>query len=97
MRTARRACLVALIALAFFGCGGPSLQELRTRFAFETGCPEDRITTTQLRGANNPTAPGHGAQYGVSGCGERAVYVYDYNRGWMNDTRGGEEAASTAE
>lgn len=93
MRVDRRLplALVLLIALGAMACGGTRIRELHTRFAFETGCPEDQITSTRLRRGTGPS----GAQYGVSGCGHRAVYVYDYERGWLNNSSS--EQAAQAE
>jgi hypothetical protein len=98
MRTIAVVCLLLPVALGFLACGGPlPVQQLRSRFAFETDCPEQQITTVELRaGSSNPGIRHIGAQYGVSGCGRRAVYVYS-NHGWLNDTSGetsgGEEDA----
>jgi len=76
---------LALIVLA--GCG-PNLSELRTRAAFDLECSEEQLSLAKLRSGD---ASGRGAQYGVTGCGKRSVYVNVQGAGWVNDTAGGEE------
>jgi hypothetical protein len=62
-RWAGAVCLVGVVAAV--GCGGASVEQLRTRAAFDLQCPESSITLVHLDERTQ----------GVTGCGQRATYV----------------------
>ena len=65
------------------GCGkvdvfcndGPSWGSLRTRAAFDFGCPAKIVEVTII---DNLT-------YGVTGCGQKATYKFAYGAGFVSD------------
>lgn len=59
------------------GVGGED--KLRQRSSFDFDCPATEITLQVL--AKNGAHP---TQYGVTGCGKRAVYVL-HDSGWVKD------------
>jgi len=60
---ARDAFVTLLLGAA--GCGGATLGQLRTRAAFDLGCPEDRMEVVTIDARTS----------GVRGCGRQATYV----------------------
>ena len=56
--------------------------DVLSRAAFELDCAVDRVQITDL------TPKNRGLMYssvGVTGCGRKAVYVYVFNQGWVNN------------
>lgn len=70
-------------AAANLGCGGMYNQEakddLARRVQFEMNCPKDRLRFTPL-----DSTQGFITSYGVSGCGQKAVYVYVQDKWVLN-------------
>jgi len=48
------------------------------RASFEMECPENQLQVTEL-GKDS-------ASVGVTGCGKKAVFVYLYGSGWVNNS-----------
>lgn len=67
-----------LAFVILLGCGASEFDQLRSRAAFEFDCPEREIQIKNLDDESNA--------FGVSGCGKRAVYLYDcpdYDCRWI--------------
>lgn len=66
-----------------------SIERTRQRAAFETGCPEEQIVTSNLGGGS----------IGVEACGQRLVYIVDApcltDRYWTGYTRTAAMASCT--
>jgi hypothetical protein len=85
--------LLTTIILVGVGCGGVNMKtQLRTRAAFDFGCPAEKLTLTEL---DNPGWSADSGLIGVDGCGKRATYVSDRGTWIMNTASGKAEAAPT--
>jgi tetratricopeptide (TPR) repeat protein len=67
--------VAALLSIAMVGCGGAPLSVLRSRATFDLNCPRDALELLEIE--RGGAEYGHGAIYGVLGCGRRATYIYN--------------------
>ncbi len=74
---------MVLPIVAFAGCVPTAPEgQLRTRAAFDLKCSEGDLSVADLGGGVGDSQ--HGATRGVTGCGQRATYIYDgYRRAWL--------------
>jgi hypothetical protein len=63
---------LAVFLSVFGACGGDNLEALRSRSAFDLKCSESSIHIRNL--------DEEAKTFGVTGCGQRAVYVWDCNQ-----------------
>ena len=88
--------IVAFIVLgAAVGCTEDVDAGLRSRSAFDLDCPVAQVRLVNL----TPCSAGdRGCTKGVTGCGRKATYIYDDQRGtWIlnGSTDGTQPSAST--
>lgn len=65
--------------------------ELLQRASFEFDCPSEEIelvAVEDFRLLQNADAAGPGTQLGAKGCGQRGLYVYTAENGWVLDSAG---------
>jgi hypothetical protein len=92
---------VGLASLTLACGGGPdamnarSIQDIRSRAAFETHCDASAFKFTPLV-TEPPDEGGYVSQYGVEGCGKRLVYVHQYGGDWVLNTASDSDAKSAA-
>jgi hypothetical protein len=56
---------LGMVGMSFAACGGASVDQLRTRAAFDMDCPERQLQVVELDSRTR----------GVRGCGQRLTYV----------------------
>jgi hypothetical protein len=64
-----------LFGVSLVGCGMSVEQGVRTRAAFDLGCPADKVNIASL-GSDAMQAR---YTYGVDGCGKRSTYICQRN------------------
>lgn len=80
-----RRLAVVLIAFAGFSCatvGSHFDKNGRERAAFDLNCRKEALEVSALTGQLDDVLL-RGAQVGVRGCGNRAVYVFNPEVGWI--------------